>query len=167
LWCGGGHLHRDCPEKDNSFSIPACCNCQLAEGEKAYLTNYRGCRHAKEEMPKKKKLQETRQNKTGKVFSSNFRRPNVSFAAAVRDQTKQQRQQEEVANTPQPQKLKRKETDQLVPVTFVNSEPQDKALKTLTVVHQIIKELKGAASEEDMAVAITKIVIKLMKEDGK
>jgi hypothetical protein len=30
-----------------------------------------------------------------------------------------------------------------------------------------MKELEGAASEEDMALAITKIVIKLMKEDGK
>jgi hypothetical protein len=30
-----------------------------------------------------------------------------------------------------------------------------------------MKELKGAASEEDMALAITKIAIKLMKEDSK
>jgi hypothetical protein len=30
-----------------------------------------------------------------------------------------------------------------------------------------MKELKGAASEEDMTLAITKILNKLMKEDGK
>jgi hypothetical protein len=30
-----------------------------------------------------------------------------------------------------------------------------------------MKELKGATSEEDMALAITKIVIKLKTEDGK
>jgi hypothetical protein len=27
LWCGGGHLHKECPEKDNSASTPTCCNC--------------------------------------------------------------------------------------------------------------------------------------------
>jgi hypothetical protein len=67
-------------------------------------------------LKKNKKPQETPKKKTGRVFSSNFRRPNVSFAAALRDQISQ----------------------------FRNSEPQDK-----------------------MALAITKIVIKTMKEDGK
>jgi hypothetical protein len=52
LWCGGGHLHRDCPEKENASSTPACCNCQLVEGETEHPANYRGCRHAKEEMRK-------------------------------------------------------------------------------------------------------------------
>jgi hypothetical protein len=32
LWCGGYHLHKDCPEKENPSSTPKCCNCQLAEG---------------------------------------------------------------------------------------------------------------------------------------
>jgi hypothetical protein len=26
LWCRGGHLHKECPEKGNSSSTPACCN---------------------------------------------------------------------------------------------------------------------------------------------
>jgi hypothetical protein len=26
LWCGAGHLHRDCPEKGSSSSIPTCSN---------------------------------------------------------------------------------------------------------------------------------------------
>jgi hypothetical protein len=39
LWCGGGHLHRDCPEKGNEKSTPACCNCKLAEGEAAHPAN--------------------------------------------------------------------------------------------------------------------------------
>jgi hypothetical protein len=26
LCCGGGHLHRHCPEKENASSTPACCN---------------------------------------------------------------------------------------------------------------------------------------------
>jgi hypothetical protein len=48
LWCGGGHLHKDCPEEGNTASTPTCCNCQLAEGKTAHPANYQGCRHAKE-----------------------------------------------------------------------------------------------------------------------
>jgi hypothetical protein len=48
LWCGGNHLHKNCPEKENSSSTPKCCNWQLAEGETAHPSNYRGYRHAKE-----------------------------------------------------------------------------------------------------------------------
>jgi hypothetical protein len=47
-------LHKECPEKENTSSTPVCCNCQLVEGEKPHPANYRGCRHAKEEMQKKK-----------------------------------------------------------------------------------------------------------------
>jgi hypothetical protein len=54
MWCGGGHLHKDCPEKGNESSTPACCNCQLAEGERPHPANYRGYKLAKEEMQKKK-----------------------------------------------------------------------------------------------------------------
>jgi hypothetical protein len=41
---GGGPRHKDCPEKENASSTPACCNCQLADGEKAHPANYRGCK---------------------------------------------------------------------------------------------------------------------------
>jgi hypothetical protein len=64
LWCGGGHLHKECPEKGNTSSTPTCCNCRLVEGEKAHPANYRGCRHAKDEM-QKKKVQRTPKNTTG------------------------------------------------------------------------------------------------------
>jgi hypothetical protein len=36
LWCGGGHLHRECPEKTNTESMPRCCNCTLIEGEEPH-----------------------------------------------------------------------------------------------------------------------------------
>jgi hypothetical protein len=48
MWCGGGHLHKDCPEKGSESSTPVCCNCQLAEGEKPHPANYRGYKLAKE-----------------------------------------------------------------------------------------------------------------------
>jgi hypothetical protein len=54
MWCGGGHLHKDCPEKENTTSTPVCCNCQLVEGEKPHPANYRDGRHAKEELQRKK-----------------------------------------------------------------------------------------------------------------
>jgi hypothetical protein len=85
LWCGGGHLHKDCPEKGNASSTLACCNCQLADGEKAHPAIYRGCKHAKEEM-RKKKPQGTPKTTSGRVFSSNPVKPNLSFAAALRGQ---------------------------------------------------------------------------------
>jgi hypothetical protein len=42
LWCGGSHVHKECPEKGNTSSTPACYNRQLAKGEKAHSANYRG-----------------------------------------------------------------------------------------------------------------------------
>jgi hypothetical protein len=83
LWCGGGHLHKECPEKDNAASTPACCNCQLAEGEKPHPAHYRGCRHAREEL-QRRKAQRAPKTAAGRVFSSNLTTPGVSFAAALR-----------------------------------------------------------------------------------
>jgi hypothetical protein len=34
LWCGGGYLHKECPEKGSTSSTPTCRNSRLAEGEK-------------------------------------------------------------------------------------------------------------------------------------
>jgi hypothetical protein len=89
MWFAGGHLHRECPEKENTSSTPVCCNCQLVEGEKPHPANYRGCRHAKEEL-QKKTLQRTPKPTTGRVFSSNPNTPGVSFAAALRGSTLQE-----------------------------------------------------------------------------
>jgi hypothetical protein len=194
LWCGGGHLHKECPEKGNAASTPACCNCQLVEGETAHPANYRGCRHAKEELRRKKQPQGTPKHTTGRVFSSTLTKANVSFAAALRGQTDQQRQQEEPASRPVTQrthkeaaprgqteqrthrekaetgpetpKPRRNETGQSVPATSVNSEPLDNMCRVITVVQQIMTELKGAVSEREKILAITNIVFNLMKENG-
>jgi hypothetical protein len=50
--------------------------------------------------------------------------------------------------------------------SIVNSDTLD-MIRALTVVQQIMAEFKGAVSEEAMIFAITKIVINLMKENGK
>jgi hypothetical protein len=39
-------------------------------------------------------------------------------------------------------------------------------LRVVTAVQQIMTEFNGAVSEEDKIVAITKIVLNLMKQDG-
>jgi hypothetical protein len=91
LWCGGGHLHKECPEKGNSASTLTSCNCQLAEGDKPHPANYRGCRHAKEEL-QRRKTQRTPSTTTCRVFSSNTITPGVSFVAALRGSGDQQQQ---------------------------------------------------------------------------
>jgi hypothetical protein len=40
-------------------------------------------------------------------------------------------------------------------------------IRVITIVQQIMTELKGAVSEEAKLLAITKIVVKLMNKDGK
>jgi hypothetical protein len=60
-----------------------CRNCQLAEGGPAHPANYRYCRQSKEEL-QKKKPQGKSINTTGRVFSSTFIKPQLSFAAALR-----------------------------------------------------------------------------------
>jgi hypothetical protein len=77
--------------------------------------------------------------------------------------------QEVAASTREPEppktKSKQQEPGQSVPAPIVNSDTLD-MLRALTVVQQIITELKGCVSEEAMIYAITKIVINLMKENG-
>jgi hypothetical protein len=92
LWCWGGHLHKECPERENTASTPACCNCQLAEGEKPHTANYRGCRRAREEL-QRRKTQRAPKTTTERVFSSNLTTPGVSFAAALRGSTTQKHPQ--------------------------------------------------------------------------
>jgi hypothetical protein len=54
MWYGGGHLHKECPEKANTASTPPCCNCKLTEGEKPHPSNYRGYSHGKEEIRRRR-----------------------------------------------------------------------------------------------------------------
>jgi hypothetical protein len=72
-------------------STPTCCDCRLAEGEKIHPANYRGCRHAKEEM-QKKKSQRTPRITTGRLFPCDLITPGVSFTAALLSRTEEQQQ---------------------------------------------------------------------------
>jgi hypothetical protein len=171
LWCGGGHLHKECPEKENA----ACCNCQLVEREKLHPANYRGCRHVREEL-QRRKLQRTPKTTSGRVFSSNLTTPCVSFMAALQGSTAQQQRpqacQVPMADPPAgvksstPAPGQQQKSGQSVWAPIVNSQPLDSMFRVVTVVQQYMTEFIGAVSEEDKIVAITKIVLNLMQQDG-
>jgi hypothetical protein len=89
MWCGGGHLRKECSENANNASTQACCNCKLVDGEKPHPSNYRDCSHAKEEIGRRK-AQRTPKSITRRVFSSKYTTPGLSFAAALRNNAEQQ-----------------------------------------------------------------------------
>jgi hypothetical protein len=129
------------------MSGPAANNpppgCQLAEGEIAHSANCRCCRHAKEEM--QKKPQGKPKSTTGRVFSSTFIKPHLSFAAALRGKA-DQLHQEVAASTsePEPPKTisKQQAPGQSVPAPIVNSDTLD-MLRALTVVQQVMTRVQG------------------------
>jgi hypothetical protein len=117
---------------------------------------------------RKKKPQGTPKRTTGRVFSSTFAKPHLSFTAALPGQA-DQLHQEVAASTSEPKPPKTKSKQQLtghsLPAPIVNPDTLD-MLRALTVEQQMT-EFKGAVSEEAMIFTITKIVINLMKENGK
>jgi hypothetical protein len=120
LWCGWGHLHKDCLEKGNASSTPTCCNCQLTEGEAAYPFNYHGCRHAKEESP-------GNTQKYNRVFSSKLVKSKLSFATALQGQMDKMTHQVTATSSrvPEPPKPTQQETGLSVLAPIVNSENVD------------------------------------------
>jgi hypothetical protein len=156
LWCGGGHLHKECPEKEKISSTPACCNCKLAEGENPHPSNYRGCSHAKDEL-RKKKAQRAPQPATGRLFSASYATPGVTYAAALQNSTQPQPRQatkpapagvEQPRVPPQAQQRLQNHTGQSAQASNVSSASLDNMFKVATVVQQIMTGLNDAASEE-------------------
>jgi hypothetical protein len=109
------------------------------------------------------------------VFTSNLTTPGVSFAAALRGGTQQQQPQALQVSTPERPPTKKHsvsapvqphQSGQSVRAQNTNSQSLDSMLRVVTVVQQIMTEIKGVVSEEEKIVAITKIVLNLMKQDG-
>jgi hypothetical protein len=61
MWCGGGHVYKECPEKGNTASIPTCCSYKLVDEEELSKLQARQGRDAKEEVA------ESAQNYNGTV----------------------------------------------------------------------------------------------------
>jgi hypothetical protein len=144
------------------------------EGEKAHPAKYRGCRHAKEEL-QRRKTQRTPKTTTGRVFTSNIITPGVCFAAALRGSgvQQQQPQKSQVPVAPPHTTVKQnvpapalQQTGQSVQAPLVKSQPLDNMLRVVTAVQQIMTEVSGAQSQEEQIVAITKTVLKLMNQNG-
>jgi hypothetical protein len=173
LWCGGGHLHRECPEKGKEDSTPACCNCKLAEGGKPHPSTYRGCSHTKEK--RRKKIPRTPKPSTGRVFSSKYTTSSMSFAEALQskaDQTQQSHPSQAAAaatvTVDQPRvqtSSKWQQAGQTAPAQIVNSSPLDNMVRVVAVVQQFMTEYNGALSKEAKIQAISKIVLTLLKEN--
>jgi hypothetical protein len=178
LWCGGGHIHKECPEKGNAASTPSCCNCKLAEGEKPHPSNYRGCSHARDEM-RNRKAQRTPKTTTGRVFSSHLTTQGVSFAAALRsspDQLQRPHPHNAAAAGPAtaeqrriqaPMQQQQQNTGQSAQASNGNSASLDNMFRVASVVQQITRMmgLNDAVSEEQKIVAIIKIVMKLINSN--
>jgi len=171
LWCGRGHLHKECPEKQKEDSSPRCCNCTLKDGEQPHPSSYRGCSHAKEEISRRRSQNSSNKGQTGRLFSSKHVVPGQSFAAALRGDTQQDPQVQRAQQAQNPEDRAQiqptmQKTGQSVQAPSVNSSSLDDMFKVATIVQQIMTELNGAVSEENKIVAITKIVLNLMKQNG-
>jgi hypothetical protein len=121
---GGGHLHKNCAEQGNASSTPTCCNCHLAEGEKAHPSNYRVAGMLRMKCGRSSSPGEHQKTATGRAFSSN--------AAAFRGHNDQKIHQETAASAktsvPEPSKIEQWETCLSVPARIVNREPRNNML---------------------------------------
>jgi hypothetical protein len=77
-----------------------------------------------------------------------------------------------VADPPAAEKLsvtvpeQQQETGQPFRTAIVNSQVLNNMLRAVTVVQQIMTQFNGTVSEEDKIVALTRIVLNLMKQNG-
>jgi hypothetical protein len=104
MWCGGGHRHRECPEKENTHSIPSCCNCKLKDGESPQPTNYRSCSYAKEELKSRKNQGISNQGSARRTFFSKYKTPERSFVSALRSSVESKQPLENQKESAGPQK---------------------------------------------------------------
>jgi hypothetical protein len=92
LWCSGGHLHRECPEKMNTESKLICCNCTVVDRGKPHPASYWGCSHTKGEL-QRRRAQWTPKGSSGRTLFSKFTSPQHSYADALHQDKQQQQPQ--------------------------------------------------------------------------
>jgi hypothetical protein len=176
LWCGGSHLHKECPEKGNAASTPACCNYQLAEGESPSC-QLSGLQTREGGDPEKEVTEDTQDyNGKGVLFQ-----PHNSRCVLHGGPLRQDRGRAVASDTPggggnpchnetkglcTPTPAQSAANRSVSQAPNVNSQPLENMLRVVTVVQQIMTEFSDAISEEDKIVAITKIVLNLIKQNG-
>jgi hypothetical protein len=100
--------------------------------------NYRGCSHAKDEV-RKRKLQTAPKTTTGRVFSSSFTIPGLSFVAALRAKAVTVSATMKQPRIPAPvQHQQQQETCQSVRGPDVNNLSLDIVFRVAIVVQQIM-----------------------------
>jgi hypothetical protein len=144
LWCGGGHLYKECPEKENTSSTTTFCNCRLAEGENSHPANYRGA-YIRRRCRKRSRRGHPGLQRVECSLSISFT-PGMSFAAALRGKTGEQQQPRthQVAgpDTMEPRvpaalpQHEQQKAGQSVQAPNVNSLSLDKLLKAVVTVTQ-------------------------------
>jgi hypothetical protein len=149
MWCGGGHPHKEYPGRGNAASIPTCCNWKLVNEEEPHPSNYRGCRHAKEEK-QKRKSQRAPKSTRERAFSFNHTTPVLSFAAALRSNTEQNQEPQPPLVTqaypttvveicaPLPLRYNKQVPSQSVQAPNVNSLSPNNIFKVVATVYQQI-----------------------------
>jgi hypothetical protein len=139
---------------------------------------YRDCRHAKEEI-QKRKLQKATETTMGKVFSSGHTTPRLTFAAALCNNTQQHQQPQPPSaaqpcpatvgetSTPPPLRHNHQQiASQLVQAPNANSSSVNDIFKVVTATFQhIMIQLIGAESEDRITV-LKKILLKVMKQNS-
>jgi hypothetical protein len=166
LWCGGGHFHKECPEKNKKDPTPSCCICKLAEGEKPHSSTYRSCSHAKEKIRRRRNLRAPTIN-TGRTYASKYITQDVSFAEALQSKVDQNQQRQFAAAAPAAMDQKRVQTPgQSVLAPNMVSVPKDNMVMAFTVVQQIMTDLNNTVSMKAKVQAITRIVLTFMEQNG-
>jgi membrane-bound lytic murein transglycosylase B len=109
------------------------------------------------------------------MFSSSHATPGVSYAAALKNHKQPQPCQvaepapagvEQTRVPPPAQQCLQQGTNQSAQATNVNSASLNNMFRDASVVQQIMTGLNEAVSEEKKIVAITKIVLTLMNNNG-
>jgi hypothetical protein len=107
---------------------------------------------------------------------SNYTTPGQSFAATLQNKVEQQ-QQPQIHRVPAGRSCRSRKEERpiscatakcrsVIPAPDASSLPLDNMFIVVPVVQQIMTEFNGAASKEDKIVAITKIVLDLMEQNG-
>jgi hypothetical protein len=165
MWCGGGHLHKECPESVKETSVPKCCNCSLREGERPHPSSYRGYSHAKEEALHRRSQRSTPKETLARTFASRRTMPGKSLPAVLRGNPQPQQLLIEPAEMTAPLITPRTQvTGQSVQASSLTTSSLDDMFKVAAIVQQIMTELNGAVSEESK---IIKTVLNLMKQNGR
>jgi hypothetical protein len=145
------------PREGEHIIHPSMLQLPVGGRRKPHPANYRGCRHAKGEL-QKKKSQRSPKTTTGSVFSSARTIPGISLAVALRgsgDQQQQPQAKQVSVASPRttvkqniPASALQQETGQSVQAPHVSSQPFDNMLKVVTVVQQNVTEGSVALTEE-------------------